>query len=59
MVNAVRLRLYLGHRLTILESAEMWGQIGIHEQDVEEFNQTIAQCDSNGVISYEGWDGVH
>ena len=31
----------------------------VYQQHEEEFNQTIAQCDSNGVISYEGWDGVH
>uniref|UniRef100_A0A2N9I7Q1 C-JID domain-containing protein n=1 Tax=Fagus sylvatica TaxID=28930 RepID=A0A2N9I7Q1_FAGSY len=30
-----------------------------YEQDVEEFNQTIAQCDSSRIITYEGWDGVH
>jgi hypothetical protein len=31
----------------------------VYEQDVEEFNQTIAQCDSSRIITYEGWDGVH
>ena len=31
----------------------------IYEQDVEEFNLTIAQCSSSCINTSEGWDCVH